>query len=290
MLRTASQTGQPHLTIKEIKDIAIPIKTKIQSLCYKIFTESVKFESQSKQLYKEAEELLLQELGLLDYKPKHQLTFETTKKEVEEVKRFDSEYFQPKYKEIIKKIESYKSGFDTVENVLIFNKKNFFPMANELYHYIPLARVSSNGEIDIPEKEHGKDLPTRARRKVKNGEILLSSISGSLETSALIGEEHSGFIASNGFYVFKSDMINSETLLILFKSQIMIELLKKISKGAILGSYDLSSFGKINIPLIDCKVQKEIASKTQESHRLRKESKELLEDAKRKVEEEIEKA
>jgi F0F1-type ATP synthase membrane subunit b/b' len=36
-------------------------------------------------------------------------------------------------------------------------------------------------------------------------------------------------------------------------------------------------------------IQKQIAKKIQESHRLRKESKELLEDAKRQVEEEIEK-
>ncbi len=43
------------------------------------------------------------------------------------------------------------------------------------------------------------------------------------------------------------------------------------------------------ISLIKPQIQKQIAKKIQESHKLRKESKELLEKAKRKVEEEIEK-
>ena len=65
--------------------------------------------------------------------------------------------------------------------------------------------------------------------------------------------------------------------------------MKRISKGAILGGYDLKSFEQIKIPLIKPQVQTEITEKIQASHRLRKESKELLEEAKRKVEEEIEK-
>jgi len=48
-------------------------------------------------------------------------------------------------------------------------------------------------------------------------------------------------------------------------------------------------FKNLKIPLIKPKIQKLIAEKIQESHKLRKESKELLETAKRKVEEEIEK-
>ena len=231
----------------------------------------------------------MKEVNLLDYKPEQILSFQTTKKETDKAKRFDAEYFQPKYEEIIKKIEKYKNGFDVAKNILNFNKKNFFPKENEFYNYIPLSRVSNSGEIEIPEKELGKDLPTRARRKVKKGEIVLSSISGSLETSAIINEEHENFIASNGFYVFSSDKINSETLLVLFKSQIMINLLQRISKGAILGGYDLTAFEKFKIPLIKPQIQKQIAEKIQESHKLRKESKELLEEAKRGVEEEIEK-
>ena len=289
-IRFRSGSAQPNISIPNLKQVLIPIlPISFQNKITDLFFRAKKLQTQSKQLYKEAEQLLLEELGLVDYKPRHQLTFTTTKKEIDEAKRFDAEFFQPKYKGIIEKIENYDGGFDVVKNILKFNKKNFFPKENEYYHYIPLSRVSSSGEIEIPEKELGKNLPTRARRLVKEGEIILSSISGSLETSALIENEHENFVVSNGFYVFKSNFINSETLLILFKSQIMLQLLQRISKGAILGGYDLTSFEQFKIPLIKQEIQKQIAENIQKSHKLRKESKELLEEAKRKVEEEIEK-
>lgn len=285
--RGAVQKG---LILQDFKFIKVFMPEKdFQNRLSDMILKSIEVNRKSKKLYQEAEQLLLQELGLVNYKPKHNLTFETTKKAIDQAKRLDSEYFQPKYEEIIKKIEKYEGGFDIVKNILNFNKKNFFPKKEEFYNYIPLSKVSNNGEIEIPEKELGKELPTRARRKVKKGEIILSSISGSLETSAIIEEKHENFIVSNGFYVFDSEKINPETLLMLFKSQIMIELLQRISKGAILGGYDLTTFEKIKIPLIKPQIQTKIAEKIQESHKLRKESKELLEEAKRKVEEEIEK-
>lgn len=68
----------------------------------------------------------------------------------------------------------------------------------------------------------------------------------------------------------------------------MLEFLKRISKGTILGGYDLGSFRTLKIPLIRPHLQTQIAEKVRESHRLRQASKSLLEEAKRKVERAIE--
>ena len=70
----------------------------------------------------------------------------------------------------------------------------------------------------------------------------------------------------------------------------MFRYLEKLSGGALIAHLKPSDFETFKIPLIKQQVQKQIAEKIQESHKLRKESKELLEEAKRKVEEEIEKA
>lgn len=290
LMRNERGAIQKGFNLPDLKNIPIPVFSEnFEKEILNDVKKSHQKQSQSKELYKEVEQILLKELNLLGYKSKHSLTFETTSREVGKATRFDAEYFQPKYAEIIEHIEKYSGGFDTVQNVLNFNNKTFTPKGNQYYQYIPLSRVSKIGEIEIPEKELGIDLPTRARRLVKAGEFVLSSISGSLETSAIIEKEHNNFLVSNGFYVFSSDVINPETLLILFKSKIMIELLTRISKGAILGGYDLTAFKKIKIPVIQKQVQLRIAEKLQDSNRLRKESKELLETAKRKVEEEIEK-
>ena len=282
---------QEYLNSLQLKKIKIPILLQtFQSEVEGIVKKAHEKQNQAKELCKHAETLLLKELGLLGYEPKNRLSFETTKQEVDQAKRFDAEYFQPKYKKIIEKIEEYKGGFDLVKNIFNFNNTNFFPKENQLYNYIPLSKVSSTGEIGISEQQElGKHLPTRARRKVKEGDIILSSISGSLETSALIEEEHKNCIVSNGFYVFNSQKINSETLLVLFKSKIMIELLQRISKGTILEGYDITTFETLKIPLISDSIQTEIAKKVTESHCLRNQSKDFLNIAKQAVELAIEK-
>jgi hypothetical protein len=121
-------TAQPKLALERIRKFKIPLLPQsFQAYIEQIVGFSYQKQTQSKQLYREAEELLLVELGLLDYKSKHSLTFSTTKKEIEQAHRYDSEYFQPKYAEIIKKIAKYEGGWDLVKKVVSFKDKNFSP-------------------------------------------------------------------------------------------------------------------------------------------------------------------
>ena len=69
-------------------------------------------------------------------------------------------------------------------------------------------------------------MPTRARRKVETNDIIVSSIEGSLQSCALIPEKYNNSLCSTGFYVINSDEINSETLLVLFKSEPLQNILR----------------------------------------------------------------
>ncbi len=285
--RGAIQKG---FNLPDLKKIPVPI---FQDNFHKIIDEFVlrshQKQTQSKQLYREAKELLLAELGLVDYEVKHELTFSTTKKEIEEAHRYDSEYFQPKYAEIIKKIEEYEGGWDLVKNAINFKDKNYTPKAYQKYKYLALSNISSQGYISDYQEEFGKDLPSRARRKINTNDLIISSIEGSLSSCALVEKEFDNSICSTGFFVLNSEKINSETLLILFKTLVIQELLQRGSKGTILTAISKTELESIKIPLIKLQIQKQISEKVQESYKLRKESKDLLEEAKRKVEEEIEK-
>jgi len=284
------QSGQVQekIVLDDIKFLKIPRLNNEELIASKVI-ESKQKQTQSKQLYREAEELLLAELGLLDYQVIHSLTFSTTKKAIEEAHRYDSEYFQPKYAEIIKKIEKYDSGWDLVKNAIHFKDKNFTPKVDQKYKYLALSNISSQGYIQDYQEEFGKDLPSRARRKINTDDLIISSIEGSLSSCALVEKEFDNSICSTGFFVLNSEKINSETLLILFKSLVIQELLQRGSKGTILTAISKTELESIKIPLIKPSIQKQIAEKIQESHKLRKESKELLDEAKRRVEEEIEK-
>ncbi len=290
ILRIAMLSGQGKLELKDIKNIKIPILSQpFQLQIEQIVKSAHQKQSDSKQLYHEAEQLLLAELGLLDYEVKHSLWFTTTKNEVSVAHRYDSEYFQPKYAKIIKKIESYEGGWDLVKNAVNFKDKNYTPKEDQKYKYLALSNISSQGYIQDYQEEFGKDLPSRARRIINANDLIISSIEGSLSSCALVEKEFDNSICSTGFFVLNSAKINSETLLILFKSLVIQELLQRGSKGTILTAISKTELESIKIPLIKPSIQKQIAEKIAQSHKLRKESKELLEEAKRKVEEEIEK-
>ena len=174
-----------------------------------------------------------------------------------------------------------------MSEVIIIRDDNINPEKNESYKYIELANVLENGEISGFIKENGGKLPSRARRQVFEGDIIISTIEGSLSSCALITKEYDKALCSTGFFVINSNSINSETLLIMFKSGLFQDLLKKGCSGTILSAINKDEFNKIRIPLVKREIQKKIAEKIKEAFRLRKEAKALLEEAKEKVEEVI---
>lgn len=245
---------------------------------------------ESKKLYREAEELLLGELGLKDFEPsRDSVAVKSFAASFGASGRLDAEYYQPKYDEIISKIKSYKGGFEPLNKACKLHDTNFAPSDNEIYKYIELSNIGSNGEIKDCMLEIGAELPTRARRKVKSGQLVVSSIEGSLQSIAIVGGEYDNALCSTGFYVVSSKSMNSETLLVLLKNEAMQAVLKKGCSGTILTAIVKDEFLNIPLPLIDDKIQKTITEKINKSFKLRTESKNLLEQAKKAVEDAIEK-
>ena len=198
--------------------------------------------------------------------------------------RLDAEYYQPKYEAITQKLNTS----ETVLSLCKLYDKNYTPKDRESYQYIELADVGQSGDISNVDIQYGSDLPTRARRIVKSGQVIVPSVEGSLQNCALITDEYDGALCSTGFYVLDSDSINSETLLVLFKSEPIQALMKQRCSGTILTAISKDELLSMPLLMIDENVQKVIAAKVQESFALRKQSKQLLEYAKQAVEMAIE--
>jgi restriction endonuclease S subunit len=289
-VRFRSGTAQPNISIPNLNQILIPILSEnFQNNIESLFKKSGQKIQELYNFYSQAEQLLLSELRLLDWKPKHELAFVKNFSATQEAERFDAEYFQPKYEEIIEAVRKYKSGFDELGNLVKIKDKNFMPKDNEQYKYIELANISSNGEINGYTENFGSELPSRARRKVQKGDLIVSTIEGSLESIALVTEDWKNALCSTGFFVVNSDKINSETLLVLLKTKVGQLQLKKGCKGTILTAIGKEELFKIVLPKIDPKTQGEIKNKITEMYETKKLSKSLLEIAKRGVEMAIEK-
>ncbi|EAK4484212.1 restriction endonuclease subunit S [Campylobacter jejuni] len=300
--RARPSINQTNVNPEELKEIKIPIfPMEFQLEIQNLVKDSHKALEESKELYKKAEETLYLELGLdpknplqslLDSKIDHSMkslniSIRTLKESFLKTGRLDSEYYQSKYEDIEKFIKSYPNGYDSFSSIINNKDTNFTPKNNENYSYIELANIGNNGNISEPISDLGKNLPTRARRIVSKGDVIISSIEGSLSSCALITQEFDKHLVSTGFFVLNSKLLNGETLLVMFKSQIFQEYLKKFPSGTILCAINKEELSKILIPKIDSTTQEKIAKYIQESFNLRKKSKQLLDNAKIKVEEQI---
>ena len=189
---------------------------------------------------------------------------------------------------MIDKIKSYPHGWDTLENLIKLRDKNFSPKDETKYTYIELANINNNGSISDTALEIGKNLPTRARRIVKTGDVIVSSIEGSLNSIALITPQYDNALCSTGFYVMHSDEFNPETLFCLMKSVVGQMQLKKGCSGTILTAINNDELSKIILPRIDNETQNKIKEKISEMYESMQKSKQLLEIAKHGVEKAIE--
>ena len=277
-------SAQPHIAPPFLYQIPIPVCESLSSLIEKVYLHSKDLTELSKTRYTEAQTLLLAELGLADWQPKYQLTFEKNFSDTQHVERIDADYFQPKYDEIVNAFGEYPCGWGTLGKVAHLRDSKFNPEVETEYKYIELANIGSNGEVTGCMVELGQDLPTRARRKVTAGDVIISSIEGSLDSIALITEEYDNALCSTGFHVIQPDVLNSETLLVLLKSIVGQLQLKKGCSGTILTAINKEEFSKIAVPKIKEKKQVEIEQKVLESFNLRNQAKHLLEHAKRAVE------
>ena len=113
--------------------------------------------------------------------------------------RFDAEYYQSKYEKYTEVLNTK----DTVDTLCILYDRNFVPEAEVEYTYIELASVGRAGAIVNAERNLGSALPTRARRQVNAGQVIIPSIEGSLQSCALITSEFDKSLCSTGFLCYR---------------------------------------------------------------------------------------
>ena len=290
LVRANKATMYPAVSNEDVLNTPLLVASaQFRSSIAGIFQNSLACLKEAKKRFINGENTLLSELGLAKWQPKHEVSFVKNYSEIENAGRIDADYFQPKYAEIARRIKSYTGGWEKLENFVLVKDANFMPEPDQRYEYIELANIASQGEIAGHMSELGEDLPGRARRKVTAGDVIVSSIEGSLSSIALVQQEHDQAVCSTGFHVIKSEELNSETLLLLMQSIVGQLQLEKGCKGTILTAISKDELGQIVLPKIRAQIQEKIRQEVAETFKLRAQSKHLLKCAKNAVEMAIEK-
>ena len=282
---------QQHVFLWQIKNFLVPIVPKeIEAQVESLQREGLNQLSASNNLYSQAENLLLEELGLKDFKPKYELSYPASLSKAFGAHRVDAEYFQPAFDQVTEKIVSYKNGYARLLNYAELVRPDCDPgrYPDTSFKYVELADIDASiGIIKSASEIKGEEAPSRARRILKKGDVIVSSVEGSLEKVALVDEEYEGSLASTGFFQFRGRGLQPEVLLVLSRSIVLQTQFKRECAGTILTAVPNESLKRIIVTILRPGVQQGIAELVRQSHEARRKAKQLLEEAKEKVEEAI---
>lgn len=117
-----------------------------------------------------------------------------------------------------------------------------------LIQYIDIGSVDENGKIFSTTEYLYSDAPSRARRIVKDGDTILSTVRTYLKAIAFIENAADNLICSTGFAVIRpNEKLNERFLFLVCRSQKFIEAITLLSKGVSYPSVDSEDVKNIEI-------------------------------------------
>ena len=285
--RVQKGVAQPHLHLEDIRNLKIPNFTdkfiEILEQTYKEF-DAISLSSSSK--YGKAQNLLLSELGLLNWQPKHQLTFVKNYTDVAQAGRLDSEYYQPKYDELLKAIKNNSEYVKNISEIQTYNARGLQPkyLTEGTMNVITSKHILDDGlDFDNFEKTNPENWDNQKKARVIQGDILTYTTGANIGRTAYYPIEAKA-LASNHVNILRIKDENPEYVGFVMNSLIGRLQTEKMSAGSAQAEIYPKDIDKFTIPFIAKKSQISILNKVSESRDLLKQSKYLLEYAKRAVE------
>jgi restriction endonuclease S subunit len=290
-VRGAVQTG---LNIDDLRSLPIFIPERpLQDEIGRIVLDAKENFDVSKSRYFQAENLLLEELGLKDFHPKYELSCSANLSKAFGAHRVDAEYFQPSYEDLVRKLSQ------TVEvkplQYFLLDIKRGIEVGGEQYQeegkpFIRVSNISITGLIERDQKYIDKTLYAKlaGEYEPKIGELLLTK-DATPGVAYVVKEPIEGIIAGGILRLLVDETrINKEYLALCINSLVGKLQIERDGGGSVIKHWRPEQIKKLVIPLLPSHTQQKIESLVQQSHEARKKARQLLEEAKSEVENLIE--
>jgi len=297
--RAVNQANVNAEELKKIKIAVLPLtfQKEIREVSDKIWSLLVL----SKSLYSQAENLFLEELGLKDFKPKEDLAWVVNLSDVQKAKRIDAEFFQPKYMTLISKIKNKKSKFlalGSLEDFFSIRRGDFidphYYINKAKRGYIRIKELPTKGDINLDSIIYIKeDFINKNLETLLEGDFVFAGIGATLGKTARIPKELEGSFYSNNTVRFRvkekwQNKIDTYYLQVLFQTIVchwQFEQRQAQTAQAKIADQELKT---VILPILPKPTQRRIAELVRKSHAARQKSKQLLKQAKKRVESLIE--
>lgn len=291
--RGAVQMG---LILEDMDQLLVPdFSEKFITKISELFVNMNYIKSFSITAYEKANSMLLNALSFEMQKESDNIVY-AEKSFMESFKssgRLDAEYYLPKYDTLFATLNKYKTLPLGGTQGLVSIKKSIEP-GSEAYQEegIPFIRVSDvdKYEISTPPIMLSKDIVPNIEDLYPKKDTILLSKDGSIGIAYKLEKDMEAVTSGALLHltVNDSNVVLPDYLTLVLNSPIVQLQAERDCNGAIIQHWKPSDIEKVLIPILDMSVQREIASKVQESFRLREESKRLLDLAVKTVEMAIE--
>jgi len=295
-LRESAGNVQLNLYISNIGKILIPRFGNEERTIAKITQTAYEKRELSKSLYIQAQELLNRELGLNNSQSEMTSNrYESSFCELMDSRRFDSEYYNPKVKQIVKRISSKKHSIIKKH----FHIKNGFPWNSKKFlddnSGVPVIRIRDvkptyidNDVLSSIETKYCKAI---SFPKGQKSDIVIGMDGLKYFYAALIEEPCSINQRVCHLTPRQNSNISSEYATFMINSEIgQAQLLRDMTIATTVGRITNRDIAKLILPIVSDDFHNSITNLIRKSINAKKQSKQLLEQAKRRVEELIEQA
>lgn len=276
---------QPNLFIYKLKALKIPFISDIfQDIIENKVMQAQQELNNSKDLYFKAEEILLKELNMKDFKKSQDnIVIKSLSESFELSGRIDAEYYQKKYYDYENMIIKY-GNYTRICDEFTLNKKKVV-LNKKQYNYIEIGDINIGDGSFTYNNFEVSELPSNAQINVDIGDILVSKVRPYRGAVSIINKKIEDLIVSNAFTVLHSKgFYSTEVLYIILRTNIYKDWLLKWNVGTSYPVIKDDDILQMVIPLIPEELQKVISEKISKSNNCRLRAIKIFEIAKKAIE------
>jgi hypothetical protein len=290
--RHSRRAGQVNLNCRECERVLVPLPPDaVQREIGNLLRNSFSCTEESKNLYQQAQKLLESELGLDKLTVEKPIGYTANFSDVVGSNRADPEFFHTLFEPYLKAITSYSNGSISLKRICSRVFPSFQPkQAKGVYSYVEIGDVSvSDGSYQM-NQVNATDLPANAKIMPSGGEIIVSMVRPTRGAISMLDDEiPEKTVCSGAFYVFKVTQVESREAIWLYLRSIR-SVFEKYCGGTSYPTIESHYIADFPVPLFAPDFEAEISALVKASITKKRESLELLEQAKTRVEELIEEA
>jgi type I restriction enzyme, S subunit len=281
---------RPALDYGEIRTILVPIlPMPHQERIRRVMHKAEQTRQHSREIYFEAETLLLEELGLDTLDLSHELTYERTFSEAARAGRYDAQYYHPEKEQVLEQLaklpgQSIGDYFNPIDDL-------FAPSSADIGEFVQNYDLTQALRFFLHDIEATNTFELgSAKKRFQHGDVVVSRLRSYLKEIALVETSPSAnCVGSSEFIVLRptGPTVSAELLVVYLRSSPVQKILKWCQDGSNHPRFKDEELLSIKLPDRILIVQDEIKRIIRKAIEAYSDAIELLEDAKRRVEQMI---